>query len=309
MTESNSDGGRERDDARLRRDYQHAIDCLLQCESVIDSLQEQLASKDERIAALEARIVEMSLELASSKAFEDEHRSVRRVLTVDFDGNCNDSSSNDDSHGDNYDERPGNERRRKTTEGGLSWSPGSRMEEPGSEKERGQWMGRRYSTPAESLVGDMTAASAETSTKKGGGSRERVLNWSLGSMSWGGVSEYDEDDDDVDCAKTGDEPSSAEDGFNSSSSSRMSINNLAQFFRKRGAAGVKNRDEVAEKGTGMARRPRPINKRMEASQLMASMKSLQSLDGVVFPSSFDEVVSKGCLMRMRSQELKRKEFG
>ena len=63
---------------------------LVQCESIINTLQEQLTSKDEQIASLEEKIVQMSFELASSKAFEYEHRSKSRVSNVDDDGNEDD---------------------------------------------------------------------------------------------------------------------------------------------------------------------------------------------------------------------------
>ncbi len=56
----------------LRRDYQTAIGCLIQCESMIKDLQEQLLSKEERIVCLEDKIMHMSLELASSMAREDD---------------------------------------------------------------------------------------------------------------------------------------------------------------------------------------------------------------------------------------------
>jgi hypothetical protein len=59
------------DESDLRRDYQTAIDCLIQCESMIKNLQEQLLSKEERIVSLEDKILHMSLELASSMARED----------------------------------------------------------------------------------------------------------------------------------------------------------------------------------------------------------------------------------------------
>lgn len=55
----------------LRKDYRNAVECLVQCESIIVILEEKLAAKDERIAGLEDRIVRMSLELASTKASED----------------------------------------------------------------------------------------------------------------------------------------------------------------------------------------------------------------------------------------------
>ena len=68
----------------LRRNYQNTIDCLIHCEHIINDLTSQLTQKDELIASLEERLVEMSLELASSKAFEDEYRSKRRMSNMDI---------------------------------------------------------------------------------------------------------------------------------------------------------------------------------------------------------------------------------
>jgi len=61
----------ESSDLELRRDYQHAVDCLIQCDALFKSFQEQLRSKDERIEMLEDKIMELSLELASVKAGQD----------------------------------------------------------------------------------------------------------------------------------------------------------------------------------------------------------------------------------------------
>lgn len=69
----------------LRQNYQNALECLVHCEAIINSLQGSLVAKDQRIATLEDKIVQMSFELASSKAFEDEHRSRRRVSQQDED--------------------------------------------------------------------------------------------------------------------------------------------------------------------------------------------------------------------------------
>ena len=65
------------------QDYQNAIDCLKQCETIIAGLQDQLHSKDAQIANLEEKMVHVSFELATSKAFEDEHRSKRRSTPAD----------------------------------------------------------------------------------------------------------------------------------------------------------------------------------------------------------------------------------
>eukprot|EP00581_Thalassiosira_minuscula_P028636 CAMPEP_0183755048 /NCGR_PEP_ID=MMETSP0739-20130205/3881_1 /TAXON_ID=385413 /ORGANISM="Thalassiosira miniscula, Strain CCMP1093" /LENGTH=423 /DNA_ID=CAMNT_0025991739 /DNA_START=107 /DNA_END=1378 /DNA_ORIENTATION=+ len=72
----------------LRHNYENAIACLLQCNVIIQSLQVQLATKDEalvqqerQISSLEGRIIEMSFELASAKALEDEHRLIQRRMS------------------------------------------------------------------------------------------------------------------------------------------------------------------------------------------------------------------------------------
>mmetsp|Transcript_4130 Transcript_4130/g.9098 ORF Transcript_4130/g.9098 Transcript_4130/m.9098 type:complete len:382 (-) Transcript_4130:8-1153(-) len=64
----------------LHQDYHAAIECVVQCEFIIKSLQEQLNSKDECISSLEEKLVAMSLELALAKASEDEHRLLKRKL-------------------------------------------------------------------------------------------------------------------------------------------------------------------------------------------------------------------------------------
>eukprot|EP00581_Thalassiosira_minuscula_P032976 CAMPEP_0183785018 /NCGR_PEP_ID=MMETSP0739-20130205/66288_1 /TAXON_ID=385413 /ORGANISM="Thalassiosira miniscula, Strain CCMP1093" /LENGTH=341 /DNA_ID=CAMNT_0026029011 /DNA_START=48 /DNA_END=1070 /DNA_ORIENTATION=- len=70
----------------IRQEFQTAVDCIARCEFIIGALKSQLAakdkelaSKDEMIAGLEEKIVQMSLELATSKAFEDEHRAKMTV--------------------------------------------------------------------------------------------------------------------------------------------------------------------------------------------------------------------------------------
>jgi hypothetical protein len=48
-------------------------------ETILGACRERLASKDERIAELEKKLVEMSFELASLKALADEHGAKRRI--------------------------------------------------------------------------------------------------------------------------------------------------------------------------------------------------------------------------------------
>jgi len=69
----------------LRQDYENAIDCLVNCESLISTLQqrlkvkdEKLQLKDEHISNLEETIIKMSLQLANLKASEDETKLAKR---------------------------------------------------------------------------------------------------------------------------------------------------------------------------------------------------------------------------------------
>lgn len=58
------------------------------CEAIVNEIKEELAKKDDKIASLEENLVRMALENASLKAFEDEHRANKRIprrITVD---NC-----------------------------------------------------------------------------------------------------------------------------------------------------------------------------------------------------------------------------
>mmetsp|Transcript_43335 Transcript_43335/g.73931 ORF Transcript_43335/g.73931 Transcript_43335/m.73931 type:complete len:385 (+) Transcript_43335:248-1402(+) len=75
-------------DFDLHQNYDNAIECLLQCNFIIKSLEDQLATKDDaiseqekQISSLEERIIEMSFELARAKALEDEYRLVQRRMS------------------------------------------------------------------------------------------------------------------------------------------------------------------------------------------------------------------------------------
>ena len=51
----------------LRQEYHHAIDRLIEWESMLCTVQEQLRLKDEKIISLEARIAQLSLEIKEMK--------------------------------------------------------------------------------------------------------------------------------------------------------------------------------------------------------------------------------------------------
>mmetsp|Transcript_21949 Transcript_21949/g.45946 ORF Transcript_21949/g.45946 Transcript_21949/m.45946 type:complete len:333 (+) Transcript_21949:150-1148(+) len=84
----------------LLQNYHDAVCCIKQCETIIRALEEEVGSKNETITTLEEKIVQMSLELASSKAFEDEYRSKRRtssdIKSVDDGSNDGNNNISDD---------------------------------------------------------------------------------------------------------------------------------------------------------------------------------------------------------------------
>lgn len=74
----------------IQQSYETAIDCLIQCSQIIDRLQEQIASKDERIKDMEEKIIDMSLDLASSKASIDVQNMAFRTSSITSEGCCDD---------------------------------------------------------------------------------------------------------------------------------------------------------------------------------------------------------------------------
>ena len=65
----------------LPENYHDALECLFQRDRSIKELEAKLASRDEHIMSLELKLVQMSLELASSKAMEDEHHMYKRMIS------------------------------------------------------------------------------------------------------------------------------------------------------------------------------------------------------------------------------------
>jgi len=74
------------EEADLRQDYQSAVDCLIQCESLFNTFQTRISSYEEQIALLEEKVMSLSLELASVKAREDYRRLKKSVSVSDCDG-------------------------------------------------------------------------------------------------------------------------------------------------------------------------------------------------------------------------------
>lgn len=242
----------------LRKYYAGAVECVKQCESIIADLQEQLASKDCHISSLENKIVKMSLELASAKAFEDEHRSTRRNSSIFLE---DDETPCDDRAVIHWKERPP----------------------------------RRCSCSSD-------GAAVMQKIKRMPFDRRHSWSLTLGFMSLGSelVSETVSDD------------SLRSSNMDISESSSSSFN-LVQFFRKNKEelddtssehkVGSKEQEENEHQNddtdSGITHHQSVLsNKRQPTSQRrLERMQSKlhSSLEGVVFPKSFEEVISKGCL--------------
>jgi len=255
----------DHDELDLRQRYQGALNCQLQYEIKFSILQGQLALRDERIAALEEKIVHMSFELASSKAFEDKHRSTRR--TPNTDGNGRDDGGDDDELFS------------------VALLDANK---------------HHHDPVGQPAIGDTAAAIAKNHRKALAGS----LPWSFGSTSFGCTdTDYSMNDDEATASL---EPSCPNDSCSSVPSTRF-----GKLFRKdrrppkeervvleagemngarwwnKGRQGQKSGD--GEQRPPPCRRP-PNRRRTEGAQLLSS---LLSLEGVVFPSSFQDIVSKG----------------
>ena len=204
--------------------YTEAVQCLVDCESVLGTLTERLASKDKHIVHLESKLVEMSFELASLKAFADEHRSKRRSsFSCGGDDTVTTASCSDHPNavyirvGDNATSR-------------CQVTSTRRHSIPPSKQEAYRQEGSRWSR-------------------------------SLESLTWEGSS------------RTDDLSSDAIDEFGASFSALP--NNISQFFRKK-------MDDMSMEQ--VARRP-PNTKRVERQAEQHT--SITSLEGVVFPSSYE----------------------
>jgi hypothetical protein len=212
-----------------KRNFKEAVQCLVECDAIIGEITERLVSKDEQIVELEMKIVDMSFELASLKAFADEHRSKRRSSFVS-DTDTNASSS---LHSDAVD----------ICGGDNATSP---LQVTSS---------RRHSLPASGIQ----AYHQE----------RRKWSSSLGSMK---------------CEKS----CVTDDIFGTLDESESSMSklttNISQFFRK-------TKEDLAMEQT--VRRP-PRKKRVEQQAAQQISPATSSIEGVVFPSSFDSVIYKGC---------------
>jgi len=95
----------ERSDSNidLRRDYDTAMWCLANCESLISTLQQRLVIKDEKlalnaehIANLEETIDDMALQLANLKASKDEHHGQQQRGSINSTMSSLDDEDDDD---------------------------------------------------------------------------------------------------------------------------------------------------------------------------------------------------------------------
>ena len=334
----------------IRADYRDAVDCLGYCESIINALQEKLAMREEHLVGLEERMVEMSLELAKAKAFEDEHRhALSRRNSVEnntdddggFDGACIDESVNVDVGNMEPRRRGRAQGRRATLSGSIASSgvistsctvPAVEPRLDAAERKRLANSGGFSSAPNTPTAGYVPKHTGKAVRRK----------------SWWGASNGSDDtqtttptelDDSMISAKTDGTCSSAnyasaldESAFEYESASSRNTNfNIGQllFGRRRsdgGSSSSPNLQNQAEKSSGPSynpkvnsgytithsrldaqvtsgsdggggtntRRRRAPNRARLARQQAGSSRSFLEANGVVFPSSFEDVVEKGC---------------
>ena len=95
----------ERSDSNidLRRDYDTAMWCLANCESLISTLQQRLVIKDEKIHNLEETIDDMTLQLANLKKSSDSSSWQATTWSID---DVDDDDDDDDTPTDDEDDTP-----------------------------------------------------------------------------------------------------------------------------------------------------------------------------------------------------------
>ena len=254
-----------------------SLDSLQQYEVMVNALRAQLAARDERIAVLEDKIVHMSLELASSKASEDrrtrrrrtsvEQRDARIVVLenkiVDMSLELASSKASEDRH--------------RTT---------------------------RYAASASGDGGEEASSPVPRRTRKVSASfarpRRKSLIGALGSsirssMNWGdAVCPVVDDETHASLPERLSSDANLVEPFSSSSEvdsySRGISANFGKLFRKNRVSLEERTVTTEEHSEGHA-----------ISMMSAEFNmSLMSLEGVVFPTSDEDIWTKGCRERRES---------
>jgi hypothetical protein len=286
-----------------KRNYKEAIQCLVECDAIICAQTERLASKDKQIADLERKIVEMSFELASLKAFADEHRSNRRsssFLSVsDTDTTTTASVSH---HSDAVDICVDD-----NATSSLQVTSSRRNSLPAAGVQVQQREGRKWSSSLFSSLGSMNweeeksccsddthspLDESKSSTKISANTPQffrktkKVTSSRRNSLPAAGAQAYHQEGRKWSSSSMNRETS--DDNISPLDESESSLGkfsaNISQFFRK-------TKEDMPIEQT--VRRP-PHKKKVER-QAAQQTSAASSIVGVVFPSSFESVVYKGCL--------------
>mmetsp|Transcript_6857 Transcript_6857/g.15675 ORF Transcript_6857/g.15675 Transcript_6857/m.15675 type:complete len:322 (+) Transcript_6857:767-1732(+) len=270
---ANGNAGFHADD--LLHNYMNAVECLTNCEALVVTLQQELASKDEHISSLEEKLIQQSLELASSKTKEGalEHRlSLSKRV------------SDDDDSGD------GDEEGRAASTfalqaanrlgGRSSISMGKAYSGSGTTVKKDR---RRHSCAQLQNLDSQTAIPRTLSSwSRFSNNSEHIgptLDESKSNATWGAAS-----------SESLGTVQGNHSTLDESSSSRMS--GLGQFFlRRRTSCEGSVQEEVSpeekrEQDHNNILRLPPNSKRMQ-------LQHQASLVGVVFPRNFEDVVNKG----------------
>lgn len=259
----------------LLQNYQSAVavECLQYCESIINGLQKQLDEKDAHIASLEGKIVTMSLELASAKAFEDEHKSKRRArasssqVVVGGNEECQCQCQLPPPPRDEKKKQSMRAARRNTFVGVVDLDPPSPVATPAE---------RRLSRSLPLM--DESAKWSFSSLKEPPSSSSKLSIGNIGNYLFGNKRKGGHREQQPEEKETTTKSKSAEE----TTRQQVGANDTV------GATNIPQREG--------GRRP-PNRRRMERQ---TSSRSFLECKGVVFPNSFEDVLTKGCLDSLRS---------
>mmetsp|Transcript_11577 Transcript_11577/g.20120 ORF Transcript_11577/g.20120 Transcript_11577/m.20120 type:complete len:423 (+) Transcript_11577:101-1369(+) len=289
---------------RLRKDYDAAVQCLMHCETLINDLQDQLKDKDDHITGLEEQLVEMSLELAAAKAFEDEHKAKRRVSCFSEESDIDLSSSFRDEELTKSPPRPEKKNARARRASSLPKHEEPEEHPAGANGERPQhrksWWGGNRGDRAQARA-QARAARAQARARGRGQAKdqapepqapERTHQTSITLDEATRPHEFDES------YRTAHESLG---GLDESSSSRLSLNIGALFRKNRNNShleeekGTISEEELQQQQADSSHRSHRVPNRNRRMLVKQKSSFFDEGNGVIFPSSFESVVIRGCV--------------
>jgi len=284
------------DEFDLSENYQNAIDCLISCESIIRSLQNELAakdkkieklekrlqriSKDDEIVALEGKIVKMSLDLALTKARADalEHQLKTKSSGV---------PPLTKGIVDNYDGSDNNDTPTQITFNDAKWQPRpiSRNRKTSQSCSR---LAQKCCVDTRNPKFDRAETSRSTATKNG---RLSIPT----SFSAKMLNRSTFNDINIDDSNTSRLTQFSQLFLNLSDTENCGVGEVQVQFPKTADDEKIIEKTVCNVGGGIPRR-QPTNTNPKITQRQNSNRSFLEKNGVIFPVSSEEVLQKGCRM-------------